>query len=155
MNKDMTIEEFTLYWMENKPLKSPQDDGVTFVENIHGVILYRDYPFQVELFTMEPNTLVEPHKHPNVETVALYVSGDIDFQRKHKWYIHPFDMFKGRFPYPAIKIGPDVQHTARTGPKGGSFLTIQRWLNNTQPKFIGNDWSDNNNKTSYEDSRKD
>ena len=68
--------------------------------------------------------------------------------------LNPFDMFKGRYPYPAIKIGPDTQHTARTGPMGGSFLTLQKWLNNTQPKFIGNDWTDHNNKTSYEDSTK-
>lgn len=152
MNKDMTIEEFVQYWMENKPFKSPQTDGVRFVKDSQGVVLYRDHPFQVELFTIEPNSIVKPHTHPNVDTIVIYVSGDIDFQRKHKWYNHPFDMFRGRLPYPAIKISSGVKHAARTGPEGGCFITIQKWLNDSKPKFIGDDWTDDNNKSSYRES---
>jgi mannose-6-phosphate isomerase-like protein (cupin superfamily) len=155
INNDTPLYDFVNYWMEHKPFKVPEDikNPVQFVKNAQETILYREGPFQVELIALKPNAASVPHTHPNTDTVLVYVSGDVDIKRKHKWYYHPFDIFKGKMPYPALPIAHDTVHSACTGPLGGSFLNIEKWINKAKPTFIGNDWMDEEGKTSYEESK--
>ena len=144
INKDISnfsLEEFVEYWMKEKPF-TPMTEGTNFVDILSGTTLYRSYPFQVELFIAKPNIVIPPHIHPNVDSYEVWVSGDIDFMRKGKWYNHPHEN-------PKIRVKHNNIHGAKTGNLGGSFLSIQKWLDNTHPDFIGNNWLDNNKNNKY------
>ena len=144
INKDIlnfSLEEFVEYWMKEKPF-TPLVEGLNYVDNVSGVTLYRNYPFQVELFITKPNTIIPPHTHPNVDSYEVWVSGDIDFMRKGKWYNHPHEN-------PKIRVKHNNIHAAKTGPIGGSFLSIQKWLDDVPSGFIGNNWNDNKHNTQY------
>jgi len=139
--KDYTLEEFVEYWLREKPF-TPIVDGVNHVDILSGTTLYRNYPFQVELFITKPNIVIPPHIHPNVDSFEVWVSGDIDFMRKGKWYNHPH-------ANPKIRVLHNNLHGAKSGPRGGSFLSIQKWLDGVDPKFIGNNWYDENENSKY------
>lgn len=138
---DYTLEQFVDYWLEHKPL-TPSVEGLNFVKDTHGVTLFRQYPFQVELFIVKPYSEIVPHVHPDVDSYEVWVSGDIDFMRKNKWYYHPHKN-------PKIRVKHNNIHGAKTNKIGGSFLSIQKWLNGVQPKFIGDNWLDRKDNTAY------
>tara|TARA_Y100000389_G_scaffold163856_1_gene167281 strand:- start:2598 stop:3050 length:453 start_codon:yes stop_codon:yes gene_type:complete len=140
--KNYTLEEFLKYWLENKPF-TPLVEGLNYVDILSSVTLYREYPFQVELFIAKPNIIIPPHNHPNVDSYEVWVSGDIDFMRKDRWYNHPHQKDYG------IRVKHDTIHAAKTGPIGGCFLSIQKWLDDVPPGFIGNNWNDNKHNTRY------
>ena len=43
------------------------------------MVLYRNGPFQVQLFTFQPNVLITPHRHGHIDTIVHYVTGEVFF----------------------------------------------------------------------------
>jgi hypothetical protein len=41
-----------------------------------------------------------------------------------------------------IRIFPHSTHTAISGPRGGCFISVQKWLNGVKPSTVGHDWHD-------------
>lgn len=129
------LEAFAQYWMQNRILLTPTETPTNQNGNLSGVVLYRDGPYQVQLFIVEPNSVIEPHIHPNVDSFEVYVSGDIKFMCDDQWY----DQMKG---HEVIRVRPSSWHGGKFGERGGCFLSIQKWLNDVQPTSVGDDWHD-------------
>ena len=133
---------FAQWYLTNRPL-SPPPAAITVYDNMTGVCLYRSGPYQVQMFTALPNSSAPSHIHPNVDSYELYLSGDLDFVINGVVYSHK-DMTSTPTP---VRIYPNYWHEGVTGDLGGSFLSIQRWLNGTPPTCVGNDWIDINGVT--------
>ena len=81
--KDGTGREFDddlthfLQWYLNAGLRLfvPHDNFIHFVEGVTGVTIYRSEPYQVQLFTATPNTVIPSHTHPNVDSYEVSLSG--------------------------------------------------------------------------------
>ena len=131
---------FLEWWMNNRPINTPQENSITQAGAIYGVVLYRQAPYQVQLFIMPPYSSIEDHIHPNVDSYEVYLGGDIDFR------------FDGEMYTPEalgthIRVHPNCWHGGLFGPRGGSFLSVQKWLNGKEPTTVGDDWHDVNNNT--------
>lgn len=139
------LEGFLNWWLTHRPINTPADDSLVYQKDTHGAVLYRQEPYQVEIFIVQPNSEIVPHIHPNVDSFEVYVSGDINFSCDGEW----FDQNQlGNH----IRVRPSSWHGGKFGPRGGCFLSVQKWLNGVKPTFVGNDWHDKNNNLFYRDS---
>lgn len=131
---DLTIKQFAIWWLRTKPFRPPQEVVVQF-GYIFGVTLFRDGPFQVQLFIAPPHSAAPKHRHPNVDTIEYYVMGDIKFE-PDRLIALPFS--KGAL----LDIDHTNAHIAVAGETGGCFISIQKWLNGVPPTSVEKDWAD-------------
>lgn len=139
------LQAFLNWWKATRPLNTPPNGTLIYQKDTHGVVLYRQGPYQVELFTVKPNSEIVPHIHPNVDSFEVFVSGDISFMCNDVW--HEQNELGS-----SIRVLPNSWHGGKFGARGGCFLSIQKWLNGVDPTFVGNDWVDKKNKESYKES---
>ena len=139
------LEQFKDWWLANRVMNTPMNGALNFVADTHGVVLYRHDNYQVELFIVKPNSEIKPHIHPNVDSFEVFVSGDINFMCNDEW-------FDQNIIGASIRVKPNSWHGGLFGPQGGCFISVQQWLNDTSPSFVGNDWHDKENKISYKES---
>jgi quercetin dioxygenase-like cupin family protein len=144
---DDDLAQFKTWWENTRPINTPAVNSLSHVAETHGVVLYRQAPYQVELFNVKPNSEIPAHRHPNVDSFEVFLGGDIDFMCNGEWY--------GQNQIGAsIRVYPSSLHGGKFGKRGGCFLSIQKWLNDVEPKFVGDDWNDEANNQSYAESRK-
>lgn len=143
--RDM-LAEFKDWWLESRPLKIPFDNLVGMDARVCTAVIYRSPPWQVQLIIFAPNIVVPEHKHPNVDSFEVYLSGDIEFTLEGKVLTTiadgEFADFAGLHPKmgESIRVLPSSWHGGKSGPKGGLFLSIQCWLNGVKPTDVGSDW---------------
>lgn len=132
----------------------PPADGVHFFRAASyadgsaaaAVVLARAPPYQVELFVVPPDQPIVLHSHPNVDSIECYVSGEVVFDVGDGPVV-PREMFFrtdedgasflcGRW----FRIPAGVDHGAEVGPRGGTFLSFQRWKDGVTPTSVGLDW---------------
>lgn len=104
-------------------------DAVTRVGKFTGLILYHEAPYQVQLWICEPNAEIPEHSHPNMDTIFAYLSGQIYLNVNGQSVLNQENTYElpdgqsskvGAF----ARIGPKDKHSAKIGPKGGSFLNF-------------------------------
>lgn len=140
------LTAFMNWWMNLRPINTPTQNALSHVADTHGVVLYRQGQYQVELFNVKPNSEIPAHIHPNVDSYEVFVGGDIEFMRDGFWY-------KQEQIGANIRVTPNSWHGGKFGERGGCFLSIQKWLNDVEPKFVGDDWTGDDNSKSYKESR--
>ena len=118
-------------WFKNQPFSIPPCplDGVVRVGSFSGLALHRSGRHQVQLWIADPNSLIPEHSHPNVDSFALQVSGEMEF------WVEGGD---GK-PTNSFRARPGVKHSAKIGPKGASFLTFHEFLDG-DPHSVTEDW---------------
>lgn len=119
---------FMRSWLQDKPMLPLE---VMFYEGITGITLWRDGPFQVQLFIVAPNVGSPEHAHPNIETIDMGIFGDDD------------NIVGGRKHGPFVLVRAGEKHIAKAGPRGGAFYSFQHWLNGVQPTSVLLDWQGN------------
>lgn len=129
---------FKDWWLNNRVINTPSEHETNFNGTLSGVVLFREGQYQVQLFIVKPNSVIEPHVHPNVDSFEVFVGGDIEFMCNNEW-------FKENVIGNSIRVFPDSWHGGNFGEKGGCFLSIQKWLNNVPPTSVGDDWHDKDN----------
>ena len=140
MNDYDDLTAFKQWWEATRPFNPPVEDPVTKAEAIYGVVLYRQAPYQVQLFIMPPNSFIDDHIHPNVDSFEVFIGGDIAFRCNGETYDQNV---LGAY----IRVLPDSWHGGSFGKRGGCFLSIQKWLNGVPPTSVGHDWHDASNNT--------
>ncbi len=123
-----------------------QHEGICRLGDYTGMILYRQPPFQVELWILPPNTESPAHAHPNVDIYLVHVCGEIRVWVDEKLVLGPAETVpdqrtgvtktNGNF----IRLLPGQVHRAGTGPMGGAFINVQHWLEGN-PRFTSEDWT--------------
>tara|TARA_R100000742_G_C4201980_1_gene30818 strand:+ start:48 stop:572 length:525 start_codon:yes stop_codon:yes gene_type:complete len=125
----------------------PHSNFIHFVEGVTGLTIYRHKQYQVQLFTTTPNTIIPSHTHPNVDSYEVALSG-MEFYLNDKvvlprWYANVpapnNDLSMSH--YQVVRVLPDCPHSAKAGKSGGSFMSVQHWLNGVKPTSVGNDWN--------------
>jgi mannose-6-phosphate isomerase-like protein (cupin superfamily) len=138
------LKAFVDEWVENPEFKTPHETPVVIDGSIIGTVLYRKNEYQIQLFTVKPNTVIPPHSHPNVDSMDIYLSGDIEFwvdqdqvlkQEEHG----PTEDGTSRKMGRSFRVLPGQEHSAKIGAKGGAFLSFQLWLKD-KPTNVGDDW---------------
>lgn len=125
-----SVRSFAAWWMRNKPLTLNVPDGVRWNAGFAGITLYRDGPFQVQLFVVKPNAASPRHAHPNIDSVEYGIAGSDTFDSDRNLRIGGL-----------ICVAPNEMHTAAADDEGGAFFSIQKWLNGVQPSSVELDWT--------------
>jgi hypothetical protein len=140
------LTDFMRWWRDIREINiNPYEKRMLHVGDTAGVTLYRKGQFQVELFIVKPNSVIIPHIHPNVDSYEDYLAGDIDFILEDKLcnYLNVSE---------PLRVYPNTWHGGVFGDRGGTFVSIQQWLNGVTPKFVGDDWVGKDQTASYAES---
>lgn len=126
---------FLHWWLKKRPFRPPLDNSINHNGVISGTVLYRQPPYQVQLFIVPPNSEIKSHIHPDVDSYEVYMTGDIKFWSDDVLY-------ETTNPGMFIRVHPQSPHGGDFGEKGGCFLSVQKWLNGVEPTSVGNNWDD-------------
>lgn len=127
-------------------------DGIGVTNHGMSLTLFDIYPFKAELFIFRPNEKLVTHYHPNIDSMIVYVAGDLYLEVDGKEVtdrklIYPDEIGAVACSGANFRIRPGVPHGGSIGPRGGAFLTLQRWMNddlpptNAQHDWVGVDGS--------------
>lgn len=134
------LQAFAHWWLQTRPINTPEvDSPFIFEGGITGIVLYRQPPFQVQLFIVKDGVVAD-HVHRFVDSFEVYVGGNFEF------YVDGSQSLRLN-GYDAIRVKPNTLHGARFNDKGCSFLSIQNWGSIT-PTSISHDWLDASGRTS-------
>ena len=111
------------------------------VEGFNSHIQFRNNQYQVQIFSTPPNFIIPEHKHPNVDSFEVYLSGDIDFSLEGSWLsnwdIKDHTFIDNLF---IVQVEHNAIHGAIFGEDGGRFMSVQHWINEVNPSCVGLDY---------------
>lgn len=117
--------------------------------SVTGVVLHRDGQYQVEQFTVHPSEAgvrFPEHRHPNVESVEFFMSGEIAFAIAGRRVARDEDIrARGANGEHALAgslllVRSRDWHGGDVGAMGGTFLSLQRWRAGVAPSSVVLDW---------------
>ncbi len=122
----------------------PFADGLTRVGEFSGIVLYRQAPYQVQLWLCDPNSEIPDHAHPDVDSIQLYIGGQLELRYQWKVVIPNEAIFEHEDGNCSVRgltlrVHPGETHGATIGPKGAAFVTFQKWLKEP-PKSVELNW---------------
>lgn len=124
--------------------RPPFLDGVVRIDSFTGITMFRQPPYQVQLWVCDPGSIIPEHSHPGVDVIQVYVWGQVHLTCNGTPVIDESIMDEddgvSRAYGATIRIKPGETHGARVGPMGGSFMTIQKWLDGP-PRSVDTAWS--------------
>ena len=130
------LDDFMKWWLNTRPFLPPEEGKILYEDDgLTGTVIFRNYPFQVQMFTMKPNVEIPNHVHPNVASYEFYVSGDLTFRNDGVAYNQLCTDCR------LLRILADSLHGDTSGLAGGVFLSLQQWLNGVQCSSVGEDWA--------------
>lgn len=134
------------YMSQNWNIPMCPMEGYQQVGPFTGLILFREGQFQVQMWLCPPGAEAKEHFHRNVDTIQIYLSGEIWIQVNGAWHAQPDQPF-GTLPDGTCsarghwaRVRPYERHLFKIGPKGGAFLTIERWVGGVTPGKMEEDW---------------
>ncbi len=148
--KDDALGRFVRSWFSaERPMRPPQDNGLHFMDGLGAnLILYREGQFQVQLCLVQPNTVLPPHRHQNVESYVVHLSGEVWFKCESHGYFVPEHHIKmvasdgtSAMRGFVFYLGTEDEHSGHTEEMGASFLSIQKWREGIKPTCIARDWT--------------
>ena len=111
------------------------------VECFNSHIQFRNNQYQVQIFSTPSNFIIPEHKHPNVDSFEVYLSGDIDFSLEGSWLsnwdIKDHTFIDNLF---IVQVEHNAIHGAIFGEGGGRFMSVQHWINEVNPSCVGLDY---------------
>lgn len=127
------------------PFRPPVDAGIQTVEGVHGLVIWREGRFQVQLFICAPNVVIPCHSHPNVDSYEVVTDGLVDFVIDGERVVHTEGLKRRKGDHSAwfgiaARVRPGAKHGGFVGPNGGSFMSIQHWPEGIPMSSVGHDW---------------
>jgi len=130
-----SVDQFKNWWLKaGRPMKPPFKNCIHTTDIAYAMCLYRKDQFQVELYICKPNTESPVHSHPNVDSISMYLTGDLSFSDENGNYkdLSAYQWPKENGAHMLLGKTADKNngkpHALRTGSTGGSFLIFERWL---------------------------
>lgn len=127
------VLDFMRWYLTQTPvIPLSQFAGVNFVGDFALLTLFRQDKYQVQLTLCRPGAFIPEHTHPLVDSVVIYVTGEIDFVLNgENIYPHgaihalPNGICSQNSHW--VRVKPGWTHSAKIGPRGGAFMTVQYW----------------------------
>lgn len=132
----ITVEQFKDWWLtNNRPIKVPFKNCIHDTDIACAIVLYREKNYQVEMYICKPNKESTPHSHPGVESINMYLTGDLTFKKGDDSFADLSEYQKENSNDGThILLGMineindgNTPHTLKIGDSGGAFLIFQRW----------------------------
>jgi hypothetical protein len=134
IDPSLTVQQFTRWWMKHKPIRPPFIDGIFYTDIAASVVLFREGPFQVELYISKPDSRAPYHSHDKVDSVLMYLTGNMVFGKNN---VEP-DLSEFQKPHATIKdahflfgecdyLKEGESHNLTTKEEGGCFFSFEKW----------------------------
>lgn len=128
-----SARRFAVWWLRHKPLNIPAHNETMHCSGtFHFVVLYRHGPFQVQFISSLPWDYFPPHRHPNVESVEVWIAGN------DSWKYRTEKPHNTRHGMTDVALGE--LHHATPGNCGIAWFSVQKWHNGVTPTSIELDW---------------
>lgn len=125
----------------NMPYYAMRPQGAYDYGAVRSSVLHREGQFQVELFTILPRAgFPHEHRHPHVDTVEVGVHGVILLTRNGRLATPRPYKHENNSIFWIIRIRSTDWHGAQASEVGGSFLSVQHWVDAVPPTSVGLDW---------------
>lgn len=119
-----SLEEFARwYCAAGSPLLVPWDAEVIVSDDATAICVFRQPPFQVELYLIHPNVSVPEHAHPDMEVMVVSLGGGKTGNRTSNGLSSSRGMV-------ASTLQPGETHgggVLGVSPGGYAFLTFEKW----------------------------
>jgi hypothetical protein len=148
MEKTDGLTDFLNWALQNLTIIGmvPYKNPVWKIQDVTSTLLYRDPPYQIQMFSVPGGTVIPQHTHPNVDSYEVYLGGNINFSHKGKYVFKEEELkeeenFKTSVARGGIlRVRPDEEHGGVFGKEGGVFLSVQKWLNGVEPHCVAADY---------------
>ena len=144
------LEQFCSWFLKSMPVLGavPFSGAVSKIQDVTAILLYRRDQFQVQMFAVPEGTIIPEHTHPNVDSIEVYVGGNIHFSHSGK-YVYPEDQLRPKEGSlglamkrgMTVRVRPNDLHGGVFGEGGGVFLSVQHWLNGVKPHCVAADYN--------------
>jgi len=129
------VEQFKDWWLKaGRPLRPPFKNPIHTTDIAYALCLYREGQYQVELYVCKPNTQSPMHKHPGVESVSMYLTGNLEFTKDNGEFVDLSQYQKPKENGAHMLLGKGIEvndgnkeHALRIGNTGGAFLIFEHW----------------------------
>lgn len=143
-----TLEEFTNWYLENNfPIRPPQNNSIFKTNNACAVVMFREGQYQVELYVVDANSVTPEHRHPGVESIIMYLSGDGDTTINEQPVANPKTFWDVLNPdgtsvlfKQTVRLNPKDSHGLICGSRGFSFFSIEKWPQGITPTSVAAHW---------------
>lgn len=140
-----SLQAFAEWYLKTiGPLPLAPANGFNKAGVFTGLTLYRQGQFQVQMWLCPPESVIPDHSHPNVDSIQVFLCGDICFRKNGELTINQEKLDVQEDGVQALntfstRILPTDTHGASIGKRGGAFLTFQHWLKG-EPQSVELDW---------------
>lgn len=143
------LERYCAEFLTQTPIHGfvPFAQAVWMVENVTSILLDRRGQFQVQMFAMLPGTIIPEHTHPNVDSIEVYVGGNMRLSHLGKYFCPEDEIFESPGPLGLaskrgmmVRVHPQDPHGGVIGEGGGVFMSVQHWLNGVKPHCVAADY---------------
>jgi hypothetical protein len=141
------LYEFACEYLEKNPVHAnmPVSGAPYLIAQIEARLLFRNEDMQVQLFNVPSHYIIPAHTHPNVDSIQVYVDGEITFSHRGEFVFEaigePVGTEPSSFKWRMIRVGPGDKHGAVAGAAGARFMSIQQWLGGIPPHCVGADYN--------------
>lgn len=140
-----SVEMFARAWMAKRLWRPPFKNAIHTTDIAYAMCIFRQENYQVELYICKPNTETTRHSHPNVESLSLYLTGNLSFAKDNGDFMD-VSMHQEEKPNGTHKLlwaraeeNKGTPHALRVGKEGGAFLIFERWLDG-EPSSVTVNW---------------
>jgi hypothetical protein len=142
------VEEFLEWYVSNgSPIRPPQNNAIFRTNNASALVLYREGQFQVELYIGDANSVTPEHKHPGIESILVYLSGEGSTTVNEQQVADPKPYFNKVNPdgtsilfKQRVRVDPKDSHGLTTYSKGFAFYSFEMWPDGVSPTSVASHW---------------
>lgn len=128
------VEAFKDWWIAaGCPIRPPFEYPIHITDMAYALTVYRKGQYQVELYIVKPNTETTKHSHPNIDSISMYLTGNMTFAKENEEYIDLSKLQKEGANGTHVLLGSIAEtnngkvHSLKVGPEGGAFLIFEFW----------------------------
>jgi hypothetical protein len=139
------VETFMKAWMAKRIWRPPFENAIHTTDIAYALSVFRTGQYQVELYIIKPNTLTPVHSHPNIESISVYLTGNMEFRQADGTFadLSAYQTEKPngthRLQWMKADTNYGTPHAVKTGEEGGAFLIFEKWLVGT-PTSVAVSW---------------
>lgn len=143
-----SVDEFAdWYEKEGFPIRPPQNNAIFKTNNAYAMVLYREGQFQTELYIVDPNSVTPEHRHPGVESIIMYLSGEGSTTVNEQQVADPRPYFNilnsdgtSVLFRQKLKLDSKDSHGLICYDKGFAFFSIEKWPDGIEPTSVAAHW---------------
>ena len=141
------VKEFKEWWEKaGRPIKPPFEHPIHITDMAYALTIYREGQYQIELYICKPNTQTQVHSHPGIESLSVYLAGNLTFAKDGGEFVdlsqYQYEREDGAhwLLNKSVEAIDGNNHALKVNEEGGSFLLFQKW-HDKKPRSVATEYA--------------